>query len=208
MTDDLTDTIRTMLDDPPEPAEQFDETRWTAGITRSIHRRRRTRRLAAGSLAAMAVAAGLLVPTLVDSAPQPGGDTVATGPRLPERTITGAIMKMAAASGDSTPSAIRYVRGTRGDLVKHIPSADKLDAVDSATPAVLVQATGTFAITWGELHCSKTATGKQHCWYVEKGNEVFTILDAHTGRVLESGLSPNAIDLASVGTVHEVPVPK
>lgn len=211
----FTETLQSVLDDPPLPAGQTDSAAFTASVTQGV-RRRRTRHLAAASLAAAAVAAGIIIPTTfaagsghhtTQQAGAPGHAPQHSTTKSPAKEsdsvlattdIVNMIMSAAADMKDPTPTAIQFVYGTRNDLSTFI-SQDTVDGTDGQAPAVLVEATGNFTMTHSApAGHSNTTTG----------TAIVLIIDQQTGNVTDQGIIGQPIDLAPLGQVFHPAVPK
>lgn len=116
---------------------------------------------------------------------------------LSETDIIDMILGFAARCGDPTPSAIRYVYGTRGELNTVLGA--EMHGDDATTPAVLVQAIGDF--TWHHS-APMRARGYSH------GNIITLIIDETTGVAVDRGIAHKQHDLSSLGEVHHPAVPK
>lgn len=115
---------------------------------------------------------------------------------LPEKEVVSTIMWFASYCGDPTPSAIRYVRGTRGDL-NRIMGAE-LFGEDAATPAVLVEATGNF--TW------RHSAPYGHSG-VSSGTTITLVINEATGEAVDKGIRNKQYDWSALGPVHYPAVP-
>lgn len=111
---------------------------------------------------------------------------------LPETEIVGMIMRFATYCGDPAPTAISYVRGTRGDL-NRVAGGAGFDENMAATPAVLVEAIGNFA--WHHRGITPERS-------VSSGRAITLVVDERTGAALDTGISPDPHDLSSLGQVH------
>lgn len=115
---------------------------------------------------------------------------------LSEADIVEMIMRFAAACGDPTPTAIRYVHGTRGDLNRVLGA--EMFGDDAATPAVLVEATGDFVWPKPVGRASWRPTG----------HAITVVVNETTGMALDQGIGPEPHDLSALGELHCPAVPK
>lgn len=115
---------------------------------------------------------------------------------LSEADIVEMIMRFAAACGDPTPTAIRYVHGTRGDLNRVLGA--EMFGDDAATPAVLVEATGDFR--WPRA----VGLVPRH----PTGHVITLVVNKDTGESFDAGIGPGPHDLSALGELHCPAVPK
>lgn len=102
-----------------------------------------------------------------------------------------ALIKAAVASGDGSVTQGQWVRTTRG-IANALTSGGSVGTEDSED-VVLVEAKGNFTATYA--HPPYGAP-------FPTGTVMTLIMDPISGRLLDYGLSNNAFDLSSVGTVH------
>jgi len=216
MNDEFHDTLIEVLQHPPTTDPGRNDPQWVADVQRAVFRRRRRRCLVAGSVATLAVTAGILVSTMVatSSDRSPGTVQHAAAPRqestqrssnpttlgkvspLAESAIVSRIMSAAAGAGDPAPTSIQYVRGTRGSLVNYAMH-DQLDRKVSDAPVVLVVATGSFKVQ---------TSGIGHP--VFQGTTLSIVMNEQTGEVMDRSLSKNPVDLSHLSNVVRPAVPK
>lgn len=212
MNDDhFTETLTTMLAEPPRPHNKADNHEWIADVRHTLQRRRRARNILVGSAAAAVVAAGIVIPTVLvtsnggaqlssQHAAGPGRPADTPTSVLDQATIVNAIMYAAAKMGDATPTSIQYVNGTRGALVSSSSGGDELSPGDGAAPSVLVQATGNFTMeTKGLPGPDGTANAT--------GTAIYLVID-QSGQVTDKGITKTPVDLVSLGQVFHPAVPK
>jgi hypothetical protein len=95
--------------------------------------------------------------------------------------------------GDPHPSPMRYVLVTRGSVISYISGAT-LDPRTKDTPVVLGRIRGRFAEQTRGIAGPRGDA-------IFRGPAIDVIIDLPTGAVLDLGIDPAPVDLASLGPV-------
>ncbi|HEX3815114.1 MAG TPA: hypothetical protein VHX59_19945 [Mycobacteriales bacterium] len=115
-----------------------------------------------------------------------------------EAIIVERIMSFANQCGDPAPSALRYVRGTRGAFGSSSYNTET-HRDEAATSAILVEATGQFTWRHSAPHRASPYTS---------GHAISLVIDELTGAVVSRSIRPEPLDLSSYGQVNHPAVPK
>jgi hypothetical protein len=161
-----------------------------------------TRNVAVGGLAASAVVAGILLSAaLIGSrAPESHADAPTAGSpsaAVPVQRIVHLLRAESTQFGDPHPTAMGYVRVTRGSVISYISGAT-LDPRTKDAPVVLARARGRFA---EQTRGIAGPLGDA----VFRGPAIDLIIDLQTGKVLTIGIDPAPIALATLGPVVRLP---
>jgi len=97
--------------------------------------------------------------------------------------------------GDSAPTSVQYVRGSRGGL-NHAFNAE-IGPPNAATPAVLVQAVGQFTT----LRRGIVPEGAPQFM---SGTAISLVINDETGQVTDRSFGPRPIELSRFGSVVEL----
>lgn len=160
-----------------------------------------SRNVTIGGLAAIAAAAGMLLPAmLTGSGPaksaavvtQVAASTSGANP-VPVDRIVRLLRAEAAGFGDPHPTSMGYVRVTRGSVISYISGAT-LDPRTKDIPVVLARVRGRFAEQTRGIAGPRGDA-------VFRGPAIDLIIDLQTGRVLDLGIDPVPVDLSTLGPV-------